>query len=170
MASPDSTELTTSTGADGSAQSASFPPFNAETFAPQLFWLVLTFTALYLIMSRVALPRIGDVIEERQERIQRDLDNAERLKEETEQAIAAYDQALADARANASSIASETREKVTAEIDAERARVEEELTAKLAEAEERISETRASALSNVDSIASDLGVAMVYRLLGESPS
>ncbi|MEL7047647.1 MAG: F0F1 ATP synthase subunit B [Pseudomonadota bacterium] len=167
MASPNHSDLKTSTGAEGHSAGGGFPPFNAETFAPQLFWLVLTFSALYLIMSRIALPRIGEVIEERHERIQRDLDNAERLKEETEEAMRAYDQALADARANASSIAAETRDKVTAEIDAERARVEEDIATKIADAETRISKTREEALSNVDTIASDIGVAMVYQLIGE---
>lgn len=170
MASPDSSELKTGTEAAGHGGSGDFPPFNAETFAPQLFWLVLTFSALYLIMSRIALPRIGEVIEERHERIQRDLDNAERLKEETEAAMQAYDQALADARANASSIAGETREKVTADIDARRASEEASFAAKIADAESRISKTREDALANVDSIASELGVAMVYQLIGEEPA
>ena len=167
MASPKSSELNTGTEAAGPGSGGGFPPFNPETFAPQLFWLVLTFGALYLIMSRIALPRIGEVIEERHERIQRDLDNAERLKEETEAAMQAYDQALADARANASSIAGETREKVTSEIDARRTAEEAQFSAKIADAEARISKTREEALSNVDSIASDLGVAMVYQLIGE---
>lgn len=171
MAKAESSELHTGTEAHGGHDAGSaFPPFNAETFAPQLFWLVLTFSALYLIMSRIALPRIGEVIEERADRIQRDLDAAERLKNETDAAIASYEQALADARSNASSIASETREKVNAEIEAERGRVEAELTQKLDAAEQRIAETREKALSNVDDIATDVAGEVVAQLTGQSAS
>ena len=88
------------------------PQLNVADFAPQLIWLALTFGLLYLIMSRVALPRIGEVIEERSQRIQRDLDEAERLKGETEKALGAYEQALAEARAKAQGIAKETRDKL----------------------------------------------------------
>lgn len=170
MASPNNTEHHTGTESAGHSGSAAFPPFNAETFAPQLFWLVLTFGVLYLVMSRIALPKIGEVIEERQERIQRDLDAAERLKDETDQAIASYEQALGDARANASAIASETRDKVNAEIDTERTRVEDELAGQLAEAETRIAATRADALSNVDEIATDVAGTVVSQLIGQDVS
>src|SRR3974390_416110 len=76
-----------------------FPPFQTETFAPQLIWLAITFVTLYVMLSRVVLPRIAGVIEGRQARIRRDLEQAERLKTETDQAIASYEAALADARA-----------------------------------------------------------------------
>lgn len=171
MASTKTSKLNTHTEADGhGGAGGGFPPFNTDTFAPQLFWLVLTFGALYLIMSRIALPRIGEVIEERRERIQRDLDNAARLKEEAEASLRAYDEALADARANASKISAETRDQVMAEIDAERARVEEEIATKIGDAEKRIAEGRAQAMSNVDNIASELAVDMVYKLIGEDAS
>ncbi len=171
MAKAETSEVHTGTEAHGGHDAGgAFPPFNAETFAPQLFWLALTFAALYLILSRIALPRIGAVIEERAERIQRDLDAAERLKNETDTAIASYEQALADARSNASSIASETREKVSAEIEAERTRVESDLAAKLEAAEQRITETRQKALANVDEIATDVAGEVVAQLTGTNAS
>ena len=74
------------------------PQLDAHTFAPQLFWLVLTFVALYFILSKVALPRIGEVLEERADRIARDLGAAQRLKDDTDKALADYEKALADAR------------------------------------------------------------------------
>jgi len=170
MASPSQSELKTETGHQGGAASSSFPPFNAETFAPQLVWLALTFTALYVILSRFALPRIGEVIDERRDRIQRDLSTAERLKDETEQAIASYEQALADARSNASTIAAETRDKVNAEIDAERAKNDAEIAETIAQAEARIAETRANALANVDDIATEVAEDVVRQLTGAQVS
>ena len=92
-----------------------FPPFNAETFASQLFWLVISFVLLYLLMSRVALPRVGRIIDGARRGIAGDLAEAQRLKDETDAAIAGYEKKLADARANAQSIASQTRDKLMAE-------------------------------------------------------
>ena len=128
---------------------------------------MITFIALYYMMSRIALPRIGEVIEERNDRIQRDLDAAERLKDETDKALAAYEQALADARTNANQIASDTRAKLNAEVEAERTRVEGELNAKLSDAEERISATRSKAMASVNEIASDVAASVVAKLIGK---
>jgi F-type H+-transporting ATPase subunit b len=91
-----------------------FPPFDPRTFPSQLFWLALSFGALYFMMSRIALPRIGEVIEERRDHIQRDLDEAARLKSETDAALKSYEQSLADARVKAQGLAKDTREKLAA--------------------------------------------------------
>ena len=88
-----------------------FPPFAKETFASQLLWLVLVFVALYLLMSRVALPRIGSILEERRQSIDTDLAAAQQLKTESDAAIAAYEKALAEARGRAQTLANEAREK-----------------------------------------------------------
>ncbi|HUS98229.1 MAG TPA: F0F1 ATP synthase subunit B [Hyphomicrobiaceae bacterium] len=142
------------------------PQLNLPDFAPQLFWLALTFGILYFILARFTLPRIGSVIEERENRIQRDLDEAERLKSETESALAAYEQALADARARANALARDTREKLAAEVEQERTKVEAGLAAKLAEAETRIGTMKASALAEVGSIARDTVADVVKKLIG----
>lgn len=147
-----------------------FPPLDPANFAPQLFWLALTFGALYVILSRVALPRVSEVIEERRDRIQRDLDAAERLKDETEQALQGYEKALTDARSNASGLAKKERETLDAEVQREQAKVEEQIAAKLADAETRIAETKAKALESVNTIAADTAVAIVAKLVGDTVS
>lgn len=151
-------------------QHKAFPPLDPANFAPQLFWFALTFAALYFMMSRFALPRIRDVIEERADRIKRDLDAAERLKGDTEKALAAYEKALADARANASSIARQTREKLAAETDAEKHKVESALSAKLADAEKSIAATKTKALSSVAEIAAETASEVVRTLSGKDVS
>lgn len=171
MATAEHSEVHTGTEAHGGHEAGgAFPPFNAETFAPQLFWLVLTFAALYLIMSRIALPRIGEVIEERRDRIQRDLDQAERLKAETEKALAQYEQSLADARAKSSAIAREQRDKLAAETDRERAAADAKVQAKIADAEARIADMKGKALASVNDIAADTASAIVAKLIGEDVS
>lgn len=162
-------DLHTGTEAHGGAHhDVGFPPFDVTMFAPQLIWLALSFTVLYLLMSRIALPRIADIIEERGDRIKRDLGTAERLKSETEKALSAYEQALADARGNANEIAKQTRDKLGSEVDAERARVDAEINTKVADAEARILQTRRSALDSVNEIAGDVAGTLVEKLIGTS--
>lgn len=147
-----------------------FPPLDPSTVAPQLVWLALTFFALYMLLKRIVIPRIGGVIEERRDRIQRDLDGAERLKGEVDDAVKAYEKALGDARANASSIARETRDKLAAEVERERAAVEAETTKKLADAEARIAQTKNKALSSVGEIAAEIAGPVVKQLIGKDVS
>jgi F-type H+-transporting ATPase subunit b len=146
------------------------PQLNPADFPPQLVWLAITFAVLYFIMARVALPRIGEVIEERKDRVQRDLDAAGRFKADTDAALAAYEQALSDARQKASSLAKDMRDKLTAETDKERGTVEGQLSSKLAEAESRIAATKSRALTSVDEIAAETASAVVSKLLGEEVS
>jgi F-type H+-transporting ATPase subunit b len=151
-------------------QSKVFPPLDSGTFAPQLIWLALTFGLLYLLLRRVVLPRVGEVIEERSDRIKRDLAQAEKLKTDTQQALLNYEQALAEARAKAGAIAKATRDKLTAEVDAERAKVDAQISAKLAEAESRIAETKSKALASVGDIASEVAGTIVTKLIGTEVS
>src|SRR3954454_24462647 len=94
-----------------------FPPFQKETFASQLIWLAVFFIGLYLLMSRVALPRVGGIIAARASQIEGDLAEANRLKQETEGAITAYEKTLADARNNAQAIGAKKRDELMAEAD-----------------------------------------------------
>lgn len=156
--------------AAGAKGSGGLPQLNTEYFAPQLIWLALTFAALYFLMSRIALPRIGEVIEERRDRVQRDLDEAERLKGETEKALAAYEQALTDARGKAQGIAKATRDKLAGEVETERSRVDAQVAQSIADAEKRILETKSRAISQVNDIAADTAGAIVSRLVGSEPT
>ncbi len=155
------------TAAEG-GHSEVFPPFNPEHFASQLLWLAIAFGLLYWMISKIAAPRIGGILEARRERIQADLTEAERARAETDAAIAAYEQSLAEAKAKASAIATETRERVAKELDARRKGVEEELHGKLAAAETEISAIKTKALGDVDAIATETAEAIVTMLIGKS--
>jgi F-type H+-transporting ATPase subunit b len=147
-----------------------FPPFQPQTFASQLVWLAIAFVLLYVLMSRLALPRVASIIEDRQKRIAGDLADAERLKQESDAAVAAYEKALADARARAQTIANETREKQQAQADATRKTLEAGLNAKLADAEKSIAATKQAAMANVRAIAEDAARAIIERLIGTAPN
>ena len=132
-----------------------FPPFEPSTFASQLVSLVIAFVALYLIVSRIALPRVGGLIDARQNAIEGDLAEAQKLKDESDAALKAYETDLANARSRAQAIGNETREKLNAASEAERKKLEDQLAAKLSEAEKTIAKTRQAAMSNVRGIAAD---------------
>lgn len=145
-----------------------FPPFDASTFPSQLLWLVISFGLLYWLTSRMIIPRIGGIIEDRRDRVANDLAEAERLKEETDAAIASYEKALADAKQRAHAIAQSTRDEINAEIEAKRAEIDADLAEKAAAAEKRIADVRAAAMSEVDLIAADAAEAVVARLIGSA--
>lgn len=154
----------------GHGNKSHFPPFDGTTFASQLLWLALSFGLLYLLMSRIALPRIGRILEERHDRIADDLEEAAKHKAESEAAQASYEKALAEARAKANAIAGDTRNRLAADSDANRKALEADLSAKLAAAEGRISATKTEALTHVRGIAVDATHAIVSTLIGTSPA
>src|SRR4029079_17869145 len=129
-----------------------FPPFNKETFVSQLVWFAIFFVALYAIISKLAIPRIGGIVEARRQRIEGDLAEANRLKEQSDAALKAYEKSLADARNRAQTLANETRDKLNAEAEEARKKLENELNSKLAEAEKTIAATKTAAMANVRGI------------------
>lgn len=153
-----------------SGEGSSFPPFDPIHFASNLFWLAITFAALYWLMSTVALPRVGQIIEERAGKISADLDQANAMQAKAEEMAQAYDKALAEARKNAQGIAQQAREAGAKASDAQRHATEAELAAKLSAAEATIAQTKTVAMSNVRDLGTDIAVAIVTKLTGQAPT
>jgi F-type H+-transporting ATPase subunit b len=147
-----------------------FPPFDSRTFPSQLFWLTLVFVALYLLMSRIALPRIASIIDERRRHIDGHLAEAQSLKGQSDAAMTANEMALAEARARAQTLASETRQKSAADAEARRKDMDAKLGVHIAEAEKAIAAARSAAMTNVHDIANDAARAIVERLTGTVPA
>ena len=148
----------------------SFPPFETENFPSQLVWLALTFILLYVLMAKIALPRIGSIIEERSKHIADHVAAANQYKEQSDAAHAAYEKSLAEARGRAQEIAASTHEKHLADAEALGKKLEAELHEKLAAAERSIAATRSAAMANVGTIAADAAAALVERLIGQAPA
>jgi len=146
------------------------PQLDFSTWPSQLIWLAITFLVLYILIAKFALPKIGGTIEQRQNRIATDLDEAQRLKDDTEKAIAAYEAALAEAKAKAHVIAQEARDVLHAEIDEERTKLDAQLNARMVEAESRITKTKDAALKNVEQVAADTAAEIVKQLIGTKTS
>ncbi len=146
-----------------------FPPFDSATYPSQLLWLAITFGLFYLFLQKVALPRIGSILEVRRDRIAQDLDEAARNRDEADAAVAAYEQELAEARAKANAIGQKAREEAKADAGAERKAVEADLERRLAEGEARIAEVREAAMRDVGAIAEETASAIVVQLVGGEP-
>jgi F-type H+-transporting ATPase subunit b len=165
-------ELHTGTEAAHDAHGAKpgLPQLDHTTFASQLFWLVVCFVVLYLVISRVAAPKIGGVIQDRANRIKGDLDTAAAAKRDSEAAVAGYEKALADARSRGLKMGDELRNTVQAEINAKYDAAAKDLAASTAKAEARIAEMRKAAMARVGEVARDAASDIVTKLTGEGAS
>jgi F-type H+-transporting ATPase subunit b len=147
-----------------------FPPFDTTTFASQLFWLAIVFGALYYLMSTVIVPRIGGILDDRASRIAADLAAAEKAKAEADASGVAFEKSLTDARNNAAKLASDTREKMNASLEASKKTLEAELSAKITKAESAIAETKAKAMASVKDIAAEAADAIITQVTGKTVS
>jgi F-type H+-transporting ATPase subunit b len=159
--------MATNTSTATEAATPGMPQLDFSTFGNQIFWLVVTLVVIYLILSRVALPRIAGVLAERSGTISNDLAAAEELKANAVAAEEAYNQALSDARAEAAKIVASTKADMNAELDAAIAKADAEISQKTAESEKVISEIRATALESVEEVAKSTAMALVSALGGK---
>jgi F-type H+-transporting ATPase subunit b len=159
--------MATNTSTATEAATPGMPQLDFSTFGNQIFWLVVTLVVIYLILSRVALPRIAGVLAERSGTISNDLAAAEELKAKAVAAEEAYNKALADARAEAAKIVATTKADMKAELDAAIAKADAEISQKTAESEKVISEIRATALESVEEVAKTTAMALVAALGGK---
>ena len=154
--------------AQGAEQAAGMPQLDFSTWPNQIFWLLVTLALIYLLLTRIALPRIGAVLAERKGTITNDLAAAEELKQKAKEAEAAYVQALADARAEAAKIVAQARADIQADLDAATAKADAEISARAAESERRIGEIRATAMESVSEVAKETAREIVAALGGKA--
>ena len=147
-----------------------FPPFKTETFPSQIFWLVVCFAFLFVVVWRIAGPRINGVITSRRNLINADIAAADRARGDAEQASAGYQTALAGARARALTLAEDNRQKLNGEIAKAKADTEAEAHRAMADADARIAATRAQAQTHIIKAAEEAAIAIVARLTGENVS
>jgi F-type H+-transporting ATPase subunit b len=156
-------------GAEAAAHGAehaagAFPPFDVSLFPHQLIWFAIAFVALYILMSRVALPRVAEVVETRAATVKADLDAAASESAEAEQARIDAERATAEARAGARKIVDDMRAEMAAGLAADRAKAEGELLTRAEAAEKRIAAARGEAMAGVGPMADDLAKAIVAKL------
>ena len=145
-----------------------FPPFKTESFPSQIFWLVITFAFLFVVLWRVAGPRIAGVIGARRDKINGDISSAEQSRKDAEAASDAYDAALAAARARANALADENRKVVSAEFERAKAAADAEAHTAMSAADARIATLRANAKAQVTKVAQDAAAEIVRHLTGDN--
>ena len=145
------------------------PQLDVNTFLPQVVWLVITFTALFLLMWRVAVPRIADLLEARQRRIEDNLDKAQESKKEAEEPLAAYEQAMNEARAGANTHIAEATARISGEAAECKAELALDLSARITAAEDEIAKAVNDAMDNIRVATIEVTAAVLERLTGEAP-
>jgi F-type H+-transporting ATPase subunit b len=152
----------------GEAAKGGMPQLDFSTFPNQIFWLLAALVLIYLILSKVGLPRIGATLADRQGRITGDIEAAERLKTQAVDAEKAYNQALIDARSEAAKIVAVAKTGIQGDLDKATAKADAEIAARAAEAEKAIAEIRAGAADSVTEVATDTTAALVAALGGKA--
>jgi F-type H+-transporting ATPase subunit b len=150
--------------------SGGMPQLNPAVFMPQLFWLAIVFIGLYIVLSKVALPRVNEVFDARATRIANDLDNAAALKQQAEASMQAYEKTQSEARAKAAELVRQTEAQMAAQKAAREAQLARELGDKLKSAETQIASAKSAALANLTQMSSEVARAAVERPIGESVS
>lgn len=153
---------------DSHGSAIGMPQLCGEWMPNQIFWLVVTLIVIYLVLTRVALPRIAGILADRAGTITNDLAAAEDLKAKAVEAEKAYEKALADARAEAQRIAAETKAAIQSDLDEAIARADAEISAKAAESEKAIGEIRAGAIESIREVATETASAVVSAF-GQNP-
>lgn len=142
------------------------PQFDPAVWSPLVIWLAITFIALYLLMSRMALPRVAEVLEEREHRINESLRRAERLKLSAEDAVAEYEKTIADVRMKAAEEMREARETAAGEAAERHSELSERLAGEIEAAEARIHEARSQAIAQLRDVSMTVASAAAERLVG----
>lgn len=157
------------TQAHGGSQDVGFPPFQTETFPVQLLWLTLTFGVLYLLVSKVIVPRLQRIENVRETTLGADLHEANKAKKASEEAALAYETSLKDAKSRAQALAQETRNSLAAASEARRKKLEDELAQRIQVSEQNITAMKEQAMTHVRAIALETAQSIVVQVLGGAP-
>lgn len=166
------TETIAADAAHGATETAKagMPQLDFSTFPNQIFWLLVALVVIYLVLSRIALPRIGSVLAERQGTITNDIAAAEGLRQKAINAEKAYNDSLIQARAEAHKIVAEAKAEIQKTLDAATAKADLDIAAKAAESAARINEIRAGAVAAVTEVANDTAKELISAFGGKADS
>ena len=144
------------------------PQLNFADFPPQLVWLAITFVVLLILMSKLALPRVAGVIEQRENRIKSDLDRAEKVKSDADAALATYQKTMADARAKAQAELRQGQAAIATETAKREAAFAQALAQRTKAAEDGITAAKSRALSDLRGVGADITASVLTKIAGVS--
>ena len=144
---------------------AGMPQLNPEFWAAQIFWLILIFTSLYLIISKIFLPKITYSIENRKSKIVNDLNEANKLKENAEEKLKEYNKIIQDSKNEAKKIAANSKKKLDRDIENKKQKFNDEIEKELIAAEKEIKNLKKSSLLNISQIAAETSAEIVKKII-----
>ena len=144
------------------------PQLDFSTFLPQIFWLFISLSFLYIVLSRYALPRVSDVIEERKDIIAQDIDSAKKFSSETDLAIEELNMKLSEAKINSQSLMNDSLQEIKESNEEKKSILLKEINDDIVAAEAKIQEKKEESLSEISSVSEDIAIEMLGNLsIGE---
>ena len=140
------------------------PQLDFSTFLPQIFWLFISLSLLYIVLSRYALPRISDVIEERKDIIAQDIDSAKEYSLESEKAIEELNIKLSEAKVSSQDLINKSLQNIKEDNEIKKSSLIKEINNEISKAEGEIKEKKETALDEISSISESLAIEMLENL------
>ena len=150
-----------------SAESGGMPQLNPEFWISQILWLILTFGALYIVLSKVILPKISDNLESRRSQILENIEIAEKQREESEEKVKEFEKIILNSKLEAKNLFNEARQKVLEDVDKKRSELEKSIEAEIVSAEKEIQSLNSNSLENIKKIATDTSGDLISQLIGQ---
>ncbi len=149
------------------AESGGMPQLNPEFWISQIFWLIITFGILFIVLTKVILPKISDNLETRKSQILENIETADRQKEESQKKIDEYEKIILDSKLKAKSYFNEAREKILEDINKKRAALEKDLDEEIDEVEKELSDLKNKSGVKINKIAAETSAELIKELIGE---
>ena len=148
------------------AESGGMPQLNPEFWVSQIFWLTLTFGVLYVVLSKLILPKISNNLESRKSQILENIEAAEKQREDSEAKLEEYEEIISKSKLEAKNIFSQSREKVLKDISAKREVLDKQIDEEISKAEQEINNLRESATDKINMIAIETSSELIQKLIG----
>ena len=149
------------------AESGGMPQLNPEFWISQIFWLIITFGILFIVLTKVILPKISDNLETRKSQILENIETADKQKEESQKKIDEYEKIILDSKLKAKSYFNEAREKILDDINKKRAALEKDLDEEISEVEKELSDLKNKSGEKINKIAAETSAELIKELIGE---
>ena len=149
------------------AESGGMPQLNPEFWISQIFWLIITFGILFIVLTKVILPKISDNLETRKSQILENIETADKQKEESQKKIDEYEKIILDSKLEAKSYFNEAREKILDDINKKKAALEKDLDEEISEVEKELSDLKNKSGEKINKIAAETSAELIKELIGE---
>ena len=149
-----------------SSESGGMPQLNPEFWFSQIFWLIITFGILFIILSKLILPKISETLEVRKSQISENIEAAEKEREESENKIKEYEKIILDSKTEAKNYFNKAREKILKDIDKKKEILESEINEEINKAEIEISELVSNSPEKINKIAAETSSDLIKQLIG----